>query len=162
YKARQIALKRLVALKMIRSGVCAREEELQRFAAEAEAAARLQHPNIVQIHEIGRHDDRPFFALEYVEGGTLSRFLDGEPQPERAAAGFMEPDARAIHFAHQRGVLHRDLKPANILLGTPTRRGNGDTRKSLSITSANPADQKTVVDPTNPPGSSESVSSVSG
>jgi serine/threonine protein kinase len=130
YKAKQIALKRLVALKMIRSGIYAGETDIARFQAEAEAAARLQHPNIVQIYEIGTHEQQPFFALEYVEGGTLSGYLEGKPQPEREAARLMESIARAIHFAHQRGVLHRDLKPANILLGAATRRGSEPRRPS--------------------------------
>lgn len=132
YKARQTALKRVVALKMIRSGIFAGDAEVARFRAEAEAAARLQHPNIVQVYEIGTHEERPFFALEYVEGGTLSGFLEGKPQPERDAARLLETIARAIHFAHERGVLHRDLKPANILLGASRAKGKAESRRSVA------------------------------
>ena len=122
YKARQQALDRIVALKMILAGAHAGPEELARFRSEAEAVARLQHPNIVQIYEVGEHDGRPFFSLEFVEGGSLDRKLAGTPQPPREAAALVETLARAIHAAHQRGVVHRDLKPANVLLtadGTP-------------------------------------------
>jgi hypothetical protein len=116
YKARQVGLNRLVALKMILSGGHASPEDLMRFRIEAEAVALLQHPNIVQIHETGERDGRPFFSLEYVEGGTLQERIKGVPQPPRVAARLIEVLARAVHFAHLRGVVHRDLKPANVLL----------------------------------------------
>jgi WD40 repeat protein len=116
YRARQVALKRLVALKMILSGSYAGDEEVARFKSEAEAVARLQHPNIVQIYEIGEAEGRPFFALEYVEGGSLNKKLNGTPLPAREAACLVESLARAMHAAHERGIVHRDLKPANILL----------------------------------------------
>jgi WD40 repeat protein/Flp pilus assembly protein TadD len=116
YKARQVELKRIVALKMILAGAHAGAGALRRFQTEAEAVARLQHPNIVQIYEIGRHEDLPFFALEFVEGGNLHQKLARTPQPANEAAGLIETLARAIHVAHQRGIVHRDLKPANILL----------------------------------------------
>ncbi len=87
-----------------------------RFQAEAEAVARLHHPNIVQIFEVGEQDGSPFLALEFVTGGTLRNRLDGHPQPIRAAVQLVQQIARAIHAAHQRGIVHRDLKPANILL----------------------------------------------
>src|SRR5262245_8933806 len=122
YKARHLALKRLVALKMILAGGHAGEEERQRFRAEAEAVARLQHPNIVQIHEVGEHAGLPFFALEFLDGGSLARKLSGQPLPPREAAQVVELLASATHLAHSRNVVHRDLKPANILLttdGTP-------------------------------------------
>jgi serine/threonine-protein kinase len=122
YRARQAALDRVVALKMILAGAHAGEEERARFRAEAEAAARLQHPNIVQIHEVGEAHGRPFFSLELVEGGSLAARLTGAPWPIRDAARLVEALARAIHEAHRRGVVHRDLKPANVLLaadGTP-------------------------------------------
>jgi serine/threonine protein kinase len=115
YKARHLSLNRLVALKMIQAGGAARPEELARFRTEAEAVARLQHPNIVQIHEIGEQQGRPFFSLEFVAGGTLAELLAGTPQPAREAAQLVETLARAIHAAHLRGIIHRDLKPANIL-----------------------------------------------
>jgi tetratricopeptide (TPR) repeat protein len=122
YLARQVALNRLVALKMIRAGDEANPADLARFRSEAAAVARLQHPNIVQIHEVGERDGLPYFSLEYVEGGTLARKLQATPQPARDAARLMETLARAMHVAHQRGIVHRDLKPANVLLtsdGTP-------------------------------------------
>jgi serine/threonine protein kinase len=116
YKARQKGLNRLVALKMILAGSHAGPEELARFKAEAEAVARLSHPNVVQIHEIGEHDGLPFFSLELVEGGSLRRKLDGTPQPPAEAARLVETLARAVAYAHERGIVHRDLKPANVLL----------------------------------------------
>jgi WD40 repeat protein len=122
YKARQNGLNRLVALKMIRGGALARPEDVNRFRAEAEAVARLQHPNIVQIFEIGERAGLPYFALEYVDGGCLDRKIAGRPQPPRYAAALVQALARAVHAAHQQGVVHRDLKPANVLLtsrGTP-------------------------------------------
>jgi serine/threonine protein kinase len=116
YKARQISLNRLVALKMILAGAHAGAQDLARFRNEAEAVARLQHPNIVQIHEVGEAEGRPFFALELVEGGSLADMLNGTPQPALESAQLVETLARAIHAAHQQGIVHRDLKPANILL----------------------------------------------
>jgi WD40 repeat protein len=119
YKARQTALHRLVALKMIRAGPHADPEELVRFLAEAEAVAALQHPNVVQIHEIGNYAGLPFFSLEFVEGGSLAERLHGAPQQPRAAARIVEQVACAMEVAHQRGLVHRDLKPSNILLALP-------------------------------------------
>jgi serine/threonine protein kinase/tetratricopeptide (TPR) repeat protein len=116
YKARQLRLKRLVALKMILAGPQADDGVLARFRLEAEAVARLQHPNIVQIYEVGEIDHLPYLALEFVEGGGLDRQLVGTPQAPWAAAALLEPLARAMHFAHQKGIVHRDLKPANVLL----------------------------------------------
>jgi predicted Ser/Thr protein kinase len=116
YKARHLALKRTVALKMIRAGGGAGPEERARFQTEAEAVARLQHPNIVQIYEVGEHDGRPFFSMEFVEGGSLDRKRQGQPWPPREAARLVEQLACAMHDVHQKGVVHRDLKPANILL----------------------------------------------
>jgi len=122
YKARQISLKRIVALKMILAGSHAGELQLQRFRTEAEAVAALQHPHIVQIYEIGEHDGCPFFSLEYIDGGSLEEALDGTPRSSRAAAQLVETLARAIQLAHDHDIVHRDLKPANVLLttdGTP-------------------------------------------
>lgn len=123
YKARQLSLKRLVALKMVGGGPFATPEFLARFQIEAEAIARLQHPNIVQVFEIGAYESEfgdihmcPYFSLEYVDGGNLACWLRGAAQPPHEAAQFVETLARAVHYAHQHGVIHRDLKPANILL----------------------------------------------
>jgi len=122
YKARHLALKRTVALKMVLAGGHAGPGELARFRIEAEAVARLQHPNIVQIHEVGEADGHPYCALEFVAGGNLASKLAGQPLPAREAARLVETLARAMQLAHSRNVVHRDLKPANILLtaeGTP-------------------------------------------
>src|SRR5262245_26313658 len=115
YQARQLSLNRLVALKMVLSGGHASPAERVRFLAEAEAVARLSHPGIVQIHEVGQHQGLPYFCLEYVEGGTLAQRLRGRPQQPRDAARLVQALARAVHYAHQRGVIHRDLKPGNVL-----------------------------------------------
>jgi eukaryotic-like serine/threonine-protein kinase len=119
YKARQVGLNRLVALKMILSGAHAGPRGMARFLAEAEAVARLRHPNIVQIYDIGEVAGSPYFALEYVEWGSLARRLNGDPQPLEPAVRLVETLARAMHVAHQAGIMHRDLKPANILLSSP-------------------------------------------
>jgi WD40 repeat protein len=116
YKARQVKADRVVALKMILAGSHAGPEELARFRAEAAAVARIQHPGIVQVFEVGEVEGRPFFALEFVGGSSLAAKLDGTPLPPAAAAQLVERLARAIEAAHQRQVVHRDLKPANILL----------------------------------------------
>jgi serine/threonine-protein kinase len=122
YKARQLRLNRVVALKMILAGEHASPETSLRFMAEAESIARLHHPHIVQIFAFGDCGGRPYFEMEYVSGGSLSDRLGGAPGPARDAARLVETAARAIHEAHQLGIVHRDLKPANILLtdaGTP-------------------------------------------
>ncbi|GIW78693.1 MAG: hypothetical protein KatS3mg105_0500 [Gemmatales bacterium] len=116
YKARQLALDRLVALKMILSSAHAGPELLMRFRSEAEAFASLQHPNLVGIYEIGEHDGTPFFSLEYVDGGTLADLLKREQLSLEEAAQLIETVAQAIHYAHQRRIIHRDLKPSNILV----------------------------------------------
>jgi WD40 repeat protein len=116
YRARQEGLDRVVALKMILGGAFVTGRSLARFRAEAQAVARLQHPNIVSIHEIGEVEGLPYFSQEYVEGGTLAAHLDGTPAPPRRAAELCELLARAVQFAHDRGIIHRDLKPANVLL----------------------------------------------
>jgi WD40 repeat protein len=116
YQARQLRLKRLVALKMLRPGPGIRLELLARFRAEAEAVARLQHPHIVQIFEVGEHQGLPYLALELVPGGSLAQRLRGTPLPTDPAARLVELLARAVQHAHEQGVIHRDLKPANILL----------------------------------------------
>jgi eukaryotic-like serine/threonine-protein kinase len=116
YKARQTTLGRLVALKMILAGEHAGPKELARFRGEGEAVARLQHPHIVQIFEVGDYDGHPYFSLEFVDGGSLAQKLDGAPWPPRPAARLVETLARAMQVAHQAGIVHRDLKPGNVLL----------------------------------------------
>jgi serine/threonine-protein kinase len=116
YKARHLALNRIVAVKMIRASHLEDPEQRVRFRREAEAIARVQHPNIVQIHEIGEHQGQPYFSLEFVGGGTLAQRLATAPLPARDAAGLVRLLAWAVRAAHDKGVVHRDLKPANILL----------------------------------------------
>ncbi|MCS6978294.1 MAG: protein kinase [Gemmatales bacterium] len=123
YKARQIALKRVVAIKMVNPAAKVSPSDtddepahLQRFRRDAQAIARFQHPNIVQVFEIEEHEGRPFFALEYVDGGSLDNLINGTPQDPVESARWVETLARAVHYAHERQVIHRDLKPANILL----------------------------------------------
>ncbi len=118
YLARQVALNRLVALKMLRHVGPAAAAERDRFRREAEAVAALAHPNIVLIHEVGEFQGRPFFSLEFLRGGSLHRRLGGKPVEARQAAAWLEPLARAMHYAHEQGIVHRDLKPGNVLLGT--------------------------------------------
>jgi serine/threonine protein kinase len=116
YRARQIGLKRTVALKMIRTGVHAGPQERARFRVEAEAVASLSHPHIIQIHEFGEWEGVPYLAMELAEGGSLAGRLAGGPLPAAEAAALVETLARAVQFVHDRGLIHRDLKPANVLL----------------------------------------------
>jgi WD40 repeat protein len=133
YKARQISLKRLVALKMILSGPHAHKEEIERFRIEAEAVARLRHPNIVQIYEVGECDGSPYCSLEYIEGESLQKHLAGTPLAPAEAAALTETLARSVHHAHQAGIIHRDLKPANILLGGTREEGPGTAEQSSAV-----------------------------
>jgi tRNA A-37 threonylcarbamoyl transferase component Bud32 len=122
YKARHHTLGRTVALKMILHAEHAGADERHRFQAEAEAVASLQHPHIVQVFEVGEHGGLPYFSLEFCPGGNLEKQLDGTPWEGKRAAALIETLARAMHAAHQKGLIHRDLKPANVLLaedGTP-------------------------------------------
>jgi tRNA A-37 threonylcarbamoyl transferase component Bud32 len=122
YKARQVRANRVVALKMILAGEHASAEARSRFKAEAEAVARMQHPHIVQLFEVGEHDGLPYFSLEFCPGGSLDQRLRGNPLPPRQAAELVEHLAGAVDAAHRNAIVHRDLKPANVLLaedGTP-------------------------------------------
>jgi hypothetical protein len=118
YKARQISLNRLVAIKTFLPGEDVREDDLERFKREASSVALLQHPNIVQIFDNGDCDGRPYLAFEFVEGGTLEQKLEVRRWNPDEAAQLVELLARAVHYAHCRGVIHRDIKPANILFAT--------------------------------------------
>jgi len=116
YQAWHLRLNRQVALKMLLSGAYARPEELERFLREAEAVAALHHPSIVQVHDAGEVDGRPYFTMELVEGGNLADQIQGVPQPPRQAAALVATLAEAVQAAHQCGIVHRDLKPGNILI----------------------------------------------
>jgi hypothetical protein len=116
YKARQLRPDRIVALKMLLAGGHAGPAERTRFFHEAEAVARLQHPNIVPLYEAGQHGDLPYFTLEFVAGGSLADLLRRQPLPARDAASLVEKLAEAMQYAHDHGIVHRDLKPANVLL----------------------------------------------
>jgi serine/threonine protein kinase len=139
YKARQISLNRSVALKMILAGAHASEADLARFRAEAEAVAQLQHPNVVQIYEVGEYEGRPFLSLEYVDGGSLAEAVAkgqwpvGSKEGDRRAAELVETLARAIHAAHRRNIVHRDLKPGNILLSGEWRVASGEQQDQPSF-----------------------------
>ncbi len=122
YKARQVKLNRLVALKMMRSGALAGAAERQRFLAEAEAVARLAHAGVVEIHDFGTYAGLPFLALEFCGGGSLAGRLVGGPLPVRESAQLVEKLCRSMQAVHEAGIVHRDLKPANVLF---TERGGG-------------------------------------
>jgi len=122
YKARQLSLGRMVALKMLLAGPYAGPHERLRFHREAEAIAALHHANIVQLYDVGEHEGRLYFTMEFVEGGSLAQKIQATPQPAREAAALVSTLARAVQAAHQAGIVHRDLKPGNVLLtvdGTP-------------------------------------------
>jgi WD40 repeat protein len=116
FKARNIRLDRVVALKMVLAGHLATPDDIRRLRVEAENAARLDHPNIVPLYEVGEHEGRHYFTMRFMEGGDLANHLTRFAHEPKAAAELVATVARAVHYAHQRGILHRDLKPANILL----------------------------------------------
>lgn len=116
YQARQTSLNRIVALKVLVGGAHASDEERARFRTEALTVAQLQHPNIIQVHDVGEHDGIPFLAIEYVGGGNLQQWLAGKPMSVQGAVRLIYSVARAVGVAHAKGIIHRDLKPANILL----------------------------------------------
>jgi len=116
FKARQVSLNRLVAVKMIRAGQLAREGDIRRFRTEAEAAANLKHPSIVAIHEVGEHQGRHFFSMDFIEGNSLAELVRDRPLEPARASRLMQSVAAAIAYAHGRDVLHRDLKPANVMI----------------------------------------------
>ncbi|SIN77006.1 serine/threonine protein kinase [Singulisphaera sp. GP187] len=148
YRARQVKLDRIVALKMILAESHANPKSLARFRTEAQAVARLSHPNFVQIYEIGERDGFPYFSMEFVEGGSLARKLGGGPLPVRQAAQIIETLARATHVAHERGIVHRDIKPANILLthsGEPKITDFGLAKIVTGVGSVNPSRSETLV-----------------
>jgi WD40 repeat protein len=122
YRARHLRLNRLVALKVIVAGPHLSPEVRQRFRSEAQAIARLQHANIVQIYDVGEHANFPFLSLELIDGGNLADWLAGKPRPAREAAKVIATLAKAVAYAHGQGVIHRDLKPANVLISTPADR----------------------------------------
>lgn len=121
WRARQQALNRTVAVKMIRSGLFADKDEVQRFHAEAQAVAQLRHPNIVNVHEIGEHEGQHYYSMDFIEGSTLAERCHGKAMNVREAAELLRTVCEAVHFAHQRGFLHRDLKPHNIMVDSEGR-----------------------------------------
>lgn len=125
YKARQATLGRIVAVKMIVAGRLATDDDVKRFQVEAQAAAGLQHPNIVPIHEVGQHEGLHYFSMDFVEGRSLAAILRENLLPAKQAAAYVRQMAEAIHYAHQQGTLHRDLKPSNVLI---------DSRDQVRIT----------------------------
>jgi serine/threonine protein kinase len=121
YRARQVSLDRIVAVKMMRPGLLATEAEIRRFHAEAKTAAGLQHPNIVAIHEVGEIDGLHYFSMDFVDGPSLAGLVRERALSPMEAAGHVKTLAETVHYAHSRGILHRDLKPSNILVDSAGR-----------------------------------------
>jgi tRNA A-37 threonylcarbamoyl transferase component Bud32 len=143
YKARQVSLGRIVAVKMILSGQFASPAEMQRFRAEARATAALQHPGIVAIHEVGEHDGLLYFSMDFIEGRDLAELIRNGPWPARRAAQCVCDLAQAIHYAHEQGVLHRDLKPSNVLIDSEGKPRVTDFGLAKRLTDSNPEAQGT-------------------
>jgi eukaryotic-like serine/threonine-protein kinase len=142
YRARQRSLGRIVAVKMILRGELATDADLARFRVEAEAAARLEHPHIVKVFEVGQWQQQPYFSMQYVEGSTLAQLLIDGPLSPRKAAELLAPVCRAIAHAHRHGVLHRDLKPSNVLIdgeGRPFVTDFGLAKRVESVVGGSPA-----------------------
>jgi serine/threonine protein kinase/Tfp pilus assembly protein PilF len=135
YQAWQPRLRRFVAVKLVLTGPHSGDPERVRFETEVEAVARLQHAHIVQIYDVGDHDGQPFFTMEFVDGGSLSQKLRGDPQPADTAAELVEHVARAMHHAHTQGIVHRDLKPGNILLKQNSKSDTQNPKRSSSSNS---------------------------
>jgi len=121
YRARQVSLDRIVAVKMMRPGVLSSEDEIRRFQAEARTAAGMQHPNIVAIHEVGEFDGLHYFSMDFVEGPSLAELVHEKALAPREAARYVQVLAEAVHYAHGKAILHRDLKPANVLVDAAGR-----------------------------------------
>jgi serine/threonine protein kinase len=142
YRARQVSLNRMVAVKMLLAGPLSSPELVKRFRAEASAAASLLHPNIVAIHEVGVHEGQQYIAMDFVKGQSLAKMLADGPLPAKRAAAYLKTIAEAIHYAHGCGLLHRDLKPSNVLIDAAdqprvtdfglARRLDGDSELTLS------------------------------
>ena len=151
YKARQLSLNRVVALKMVLGGELASPANLARFEAEAQAVARLDHPQIVPVYEVGQHAGQPYFAMRYVSGRTLAQLLSTGPLSAREAAELLLPVCHAIHYAHRQGVLHRDIKPSNILIDRDGRPHVTDFGLAKQVDAAKRADGGPQVDVAKPP-----------
>src|SRR3989441_11612788 len=121
YRAWQVSLDRIVAVKLILFGSLANAEQVRRFRIEASAAGSLQHPNIVAVHEVGLHQGQHFMVMDYVDGPNLARLVQDQPLPAKKAASYLKAITEAVQFAHERGILHRDLKPSNVLIGSDDR-----------------------------------------
>lgn len=147
YRARQVSLNRIVAVKVLLFGKLAGDDFVKRFRAEAEAVASLQHPTIVAIHEVGEHQGQQYFSMEYLDGQSLAERARDNPVPPMVAADHLKTIAEAIHYAHQRGILHRDLKPSNVLIdarGNPRVTDFGLAKRLTGSRPGTPASELTV------------------
>src|SRR5262249_49858798 len=133
YKAREANQQRIVAIKMILSGDYAEAKNFTWLHSQLKAVAQLQHPCIMQVYQVGEQEGRPYFVMEYVDGGNLRQKIGGKPQPQGQAVQLVETLARTVHYAEQQAIGHRDLKPSNILLtsdGVPKIADFGMTRRA--------------------------------